>query len=167
DNIVSSALGNPLLLLELASDLTPAQLRGADMLPVPLPIGAHLRDIFLRRVKSLSSNAQSLLLLAAADPSGDPSLLLRAAEHMGLSRRTLNEVERSRLLLVGTQVLFRHPLIRSAVYHGSPVRKRRQVHEALANASDPFADPDRKAWHRAAATVGADEGVARDLELAP
>jgi DNA-binding CsgD family transcriptional regulator len=164
DRIIAATRGNPLALLELTSDLAPAQLRGTSMLPEPLPIGAHLQEMFFRRVKSLPSSAQTMLLLAAADPSGDPVLLWRAAKLLGLTIEAVGPAEAERLISVGPQIAFRHPLIRSAVYHSAPLHERRRIHEALAMASDPQIDPDRRAWHRATAALGPDEGIADELE---
>ncbi len=164
DHIIAATQGNPLALLELTSDLAPAQLRGTSMLPEPLPIGVHLQEMFFRRVKSLPSGTQSLLLLAAAEPSGDPVLLWRAAKLLGLTIDAVGPAEAEQLVIVGPQISFRHPLIRSAVYHSAHLDERRRIHEALAAASDPRIDPDRRAWHRAAAALGPDEAIADELE---
>ena len=166
DRIVETAAGNPMVILEVASDLTAAQLEGKARLPEPLPVSAHLQEIFQRRVESLSASARLMLLLAAADPSSDALLLMRAAERLGLGARAVDELEQQRLLRVDTRVEFRHPVIRSAAYHGAPHRRHKQVHEALAAASDPATDPDRRAWHRAAAILGQDDEVATELETA-
>ena len=163
DRIIAAAQGNPLALLEITSDLAPAQLRGTSMLPEPMPIGVHLQEIFFRRVKSLSSSTQVFLLLAAAEPSGDPVLLWRAAKQLGLTIEVAGPAEAERLIILGPQIAFRHPLIRSAVYHSAPLHERRRIHQALAAASDPQIDPDRRAWHRAAASVGPDEAIADEL----
>jgi DNA-binding CsgD family transcriptional regulator len=164
DRIIGAAMGNPLALIELAFDLTPAQLRGTALLPEPLPIGARLQETFLRRVRLLPAGAQTLLLLASAEPSGDPRLLWRAAQHLGLSLEALRQPEAERFVSVGSQVAFRHPLIRSAVYHSASLHQRQRIHEALAAASDPVVDPDRRAWHLAAGAVGPDEAIAAELE---
>lgn len=163
DRIIAAAQGNPLALLEITSDLAPAQLRGTSMLPEPMPIGVHLQEIFFRRVKSLPSSTQVFLLLAAAEPSGDPVLLWRAAEQLGLTIEAAGPAEAERLIILGPQIAFRHPLIRSAVYHSAPLHERRRIHEALAAASDPQIDADRRAWHRAAAAMGPDEAIADEL----
>ena len=166
ERLIETASGNPLALIELASDLTPAQLQGSARLPEPLPIGARLQDIFQRRVTSLPTGTRTMLLLAAAEPSGDPALLLRGAKHLGLGIRALEPAEQNRLITIGTQVTFRHPLIRSAAYYSAPHSRRKLVHEALAAASDPILDPDRRAWHRAAALLAPDDEVAAELEVA-
>src|SRR2546426_6232142 len=120
--------------------------------------------MFFRRVKSVPSGTQSLLLLAAAEPSGDPVLLWRAAKLLGLTIDAVGPAEAEHLIIVGPQISFRHPLIRSAVYHSAHLDERRRIHEALAAASDPLIDPDRRAWHRAAAALGPDEAIADELE---
>ena len=164
DRIITATRGNPMALLELTSELTPAQLGGASLLPEPLPIGAQLQDVFFRRLKSLPASAQTLLLLAAAEPSGDSVLLWRAAKNLGLNGDALAPAEADRLIIVGPQITFRHPLIRSAVYHSAPLDERQRIHEALAVASDPLIDPDRRAWHRAAAALGPDAAIAAELQ---
>ncbi len=164
DRIVAMAGGNPLALVELASNLTPAQLEGTSLLPEPLPIGGRLQGIFLQRVGLLPAGTQVLMLLAAAEPSGDPPLLSRAARHLGLRIEALWPAEAEGLVDLGSRIAFRYPLIRSAVYHGAPRRRRMRVHEALAAASDPRIDPDRRAWHLAAAAVEPDEAVAAELQ---
>jgi len=164
DRIIAATHGNPLALLELTSDLAPAQLRGTSMLPEPLPIGVHLQEMFFRRVKSLPPDTQTWLLLAAAEPSGDPVLLWRAAKLLGLTIEAVGPAEAEHLIIVRPQIAFRHPLIRSAVYHTARLAERRRIHEALAAASDPQIDPDRRAWHRAAAAMGPDEAIADELE---
>ncbi len=163
DQVVAAARGNPLAILEISSDLTPGQLDGSSLLPEPLPIGTNLRDIFLRRVKSLSTQAQTLLLLGAAEPTGDASLIWRAAKHLGVAVDGVTMTEVERLITLGPQVTFRHPLIRSAVYHGAQLPERRRIHEALAEASDSGLDSDQRAWHRAASAIGPDDDIAQEL----
>jgi DNA-binding CsgD family transcriptional regulator len=162
--IVAETQGNPLAILELTSDLTPSELGSASLLPEPLPIGSRLQQRFLRQVRNLPADTQALLLLAAAELSGDPVVLWRAAKSLGLDRDAVAPAEAHRLLVLGPQVSFRHPLIRSAVYHGAPAADRRRMHTALATATDEGIDPDRRAWHRAAAAIDPDEEVAAELE---
>jgi predicted ATPase len=156
--------GNPLALVELASELTPAQLAGEERLPDPVPVNGLLEQRFRSQARSLSTDAQTVLLIAAAEPSGDTGLLLRAAEELGVDVDALAEAEAEDLLVVGPTIAFRHPLIRSAVYHGATSAERRRVHRALAGAGAHESDDDRRAWHLAAAAIGADEQVAAKLE---
>jgi DNA-binding CsgD family transcriptional regulator len=153
---------NPLALLELADELSPAQLSGESTLPEPLPIGRRLQDVFLARVRALPDSAQMMLLIAAADSSGDASVLLRAASALGIEADDTTLAVAERLLVIGTGVQFRHPLIRSAVYQGAQPEERRRVHLALATATE--GEPDRRVWHLAAAAPGPDEDVAQALE---
>jgi DNA-binding CsgD family transcriptional regulator len=164
DRIVAEARGNPLALLELSGGLTPEQLDGSSPLIEPLACGSHLEARLLRKVRSLPKEAQTLLLLAAAEPSGDPALVWRAASDLGLGAATTAMSEVERFISVDKEVTFRHPLIRSAVYHGVSGLERRQAHQALAAASDPEVDADRRAWHLAAGVLGTDEAAAAELE---
>ncbi|MFR9778451.1 ATP-binding protein [Micromonospora sp. MS34] len=152
---------NPLALIELARELTAAQLSGAAPLPDPLPVGRRLEQIYQRRLRALPAATRTLLLVAASDPSGDAGLLRRAAERLGSSLAAAGPAESGHLLTLGPRLEFRHPVIRSAVYHGAPVAERRLAHEALAAVDD---NADRRAWHRAAAAVGPDEELASELE---
>jgi DNA-binding CsgD family transcriptional regulator len=162
--IVAETGGNPLALMELSAELTEGQLTGSSVLPEPLPVGSRLQQRFLRQVRALPAETQALLLLAAADPSGNADLLWRAAGGLGLTVSAAAPAETQRLLTVAPRVEFRHPLIRSAVYHGAPVTRRRQAHRALAAATDPQLDADRRAWHLAGAAAAPDEQVAAELE---
>jgi hypothetical protein len=163
--LVAETRGNPLALIELPGELTAGHLSGGVLLPEPLPVGSLLQQRFLRQVQALPADTQALLLLlAAADPSGDPALLWRAADGRGLPVEAAVPAETERLLTLLPRIAFRHPLIRSAIYHGAPATQRRLAHQALAAASDPEADPDRRAWHLAAASAGRDEEVAAELE---
>jgi DNA-binding CsgD family transcriptional regulator len=164
DRVVSETGGNPLALLELGVELTPGELSGGSRLPEPLPLGGRLEERFLARVRMLPADAQTLLLLAAAEPSGDPALLWRAAEGLGLGREAEELAAFDRLLVFTPRVAFRHPLMRSAVYQGASPSARRRVHGVLAVASDRELDADRRAWHLATATVSPDEQVASELE---
>ena len=164
DRIVFATRGNPLALLELGTELTPAELSGSAQLPDPLPISARLEERFLNRVRTLPADAQTLLLLAAAEPSGDAALLWRAANRAGLDTPAADLTAVDRLLVLTPTVSFRHPLMRSAIYRGASATARRRAHEALAAASNPGIDADRRAWHLAAATVGPNEQIAAELE---
>jgi DNA-binding CsgD family transcriptional regulator len=162
EQIVAETQGNPLALLELARAATPVYLAGGFGLPGALP--GRIEDSFRRRVDVLPAQARRLLLLAAADPTGDPVLVWRAAGRLGISTLAAGPAAEAGLAEFGARVRFRHPLVRSAVYRAAPTADRQEVHRALADATDPQADPDRRAWHRAQAAAGPDEEVAAELE---
>ena len=164
DRIVTQTRGNPLALVELGGELTREELSGASPLPEPLPIGPRLEDVVRRRVNAFPDDLQTMLLLAAAEPSGDPALLWRACTALGLDPEVADLPGVDRLLTFTPRIEFRHPLIRSAVYHGATGISRQRAHSALAAASDPDQDADRRAWHLAAAAIGPDEDVAGELE---
>ena len=165
DRIVAETNGNPLALLELPRGLSPAQLAGGFGLPVSVPLAGRIEESFRRRLAGLPSPSRRLLLVAAADPTGDAVLVWRAAGLLGIADSAAEAAEVEGLVDFTGVVVFRHPLVRSAVYGAASARERRQAHQALAEATDPAADPDRRAWHRAQATSRPDEGVAGDLEL--
>ena len=162
--VVSEVAGNPLALVELAQELTPAELSGMLALSWPLRFGGRLEQLYLARVRALPAGTQTLLLVAAADPSGDPALVAKAASQLGTSLEAGETAETRRLVSWQPRVRFRHPLIRSAAYYAAPPGERRRAHAALAADADPAADPDRRAWHLAEAALGADEGAAAELE---
>ena len=120
----------------------------------------------MRRLEALPEDTRRLLLVAAAEPTGDPALLWRAAELLEIDARALEPAESDGLIDVDRRVRFRHPLVRSALYRGATPRERRHAHRALAEATDARVDPDRRAWHLAVATAGPDEPVATELERA-
>lgn len=162
DRIIAEARGNPLALLELPRD--PAASQGGFGRPDARPPAGHIEQSFVRRVQSLPTPTQRLLLAAAAEPVGDKALLIRAARSLGITTDVAAHAEAEGLLEIGTRVRFRHPLMRSAAYHAADLHDRRQVHRALAEATDPESDPDRRAWHGANAATGADDDVAAELE---
>ena len=164
NRVVAEARGNPLALLELPRSLTPAQLAGGFGLPDATPLVNRIEQSFLRRLESLPEDTRRLLLAAAAEPVGDTTLLWRAADRLGLGADAAVPAEAAGLIEFGALVRFRHPLVRSAIYQAAPVPDRREVHRALAEATDPEADPDRRVWHRAQAAVGLDEPLADELE---
>jgi AAA ATPase domain len=166
DQLAAEADGNPLALLELPRGLTPAQLAGGFGLPEALSLEGRIEDRFVQRLEALPADTGQLLLVAAVDPTGDPALVWRAAARLGLTDAALAPLAGGDLIELGVRVRFRHPLVRSAVYRAAAPDERRRVHAALAHATDPRVDPDRRAWHLAEATVGADESVAGELELA-
>ncbi len=162
EQIVAETRGNPLALLELPRSSTPAHLAGGFGLPGALP--ARIEGSFRRRVDTLPAQARRLLLLAAADPTGDPVLVWRAAGRLGIDTLAAGPAAEAGLAEFGARVQFRHPLVRSAVYQSASAQDRQEVHEALAEATDRQTDPDRRAWHRARAADGSDEEVAAELE---
>ena len=163
DRIVAETRGNPLALVELPQGLTATQLAGGFGLLDAEGLPGRIEESFVRRVGGLSEDTRRLLLLAAAEPLGDPALLWRASESLGIGPATTGE-STDGLLSIGHRVTFRHPLVRSAVYRAAAVEERQAVHVALAGATDEDADPDRRAWHLAAAAIGPDEQVAAELE---
>jgi DNA-binding CsgD family transcriptional regulator/tetratricopeptide (TPR) repeat protein len=166
DQLVAEARGNPLALLELPRGLSPAQLAGGFGLPGALSLAATIEQSFLRRLEALPENTQRLLLVAAAEPLGDPALLWRAAQRLGITGSSREPAESAGLIEINGRVRFRHPLVRSAIYRAASAQQRRPVHRALADATDAAIDPDRRAWHLAEATAGPDEDVASELERA-
>ncbi|WP_229898202.1 LuxR family transcriptional regulator [Streptomyces finlayi] len=164
DRILAEARGNPLALLELPHDRADM---GAGVRPArsgPGPVSGRIERSYLGRVHTLPSATQRLLLIAAAEPIGDVALLRRAAGHLGISPSAIDPAVTEGLLVVGTLVRFRHPLLRSAVYRSADLAELRETHRVLADVTDPALDPDRRAWHLARATVRPDEAIAAELE---
>ncbi len=164
DRIVLETHGNPLALLELPRGLTPIELAGGFGLPAAAPLSASIEESFTRRLARLPDDARRLLLIAAADPTGDPAVVWRAARELEIPESIAETVEAEDLLELGVRMVFRHPLVRSAIYRAAEPGERRAVHRALADATDPRIDPDRRAWHRAQAASMPDEDLAEELE---
>jgi len=164
DLIVAETRGNPLALLELPRGLGPAELAGGFGLPGAAPLTGRIEDSFARQLDALSADTRRLVQLAAADPSGDWVLVWRAAGRLDIPVQAGRPAVEAGLVEFGAQVRFRHPLVRSAAYRSAAIPDRQQMHAALAEATDPAVDPDRRAWHRAQATPGPDEEVAAELE---
>jgi len=164
DRILAEARGNPLALMELPRELPPAKLAGGFGLPGALPLPGRIEASFLRRVQQLPAATQRLLLLAAAEPTGEPALLWRAAGMLSIPAEAVGPAQADDLLELAAQVAFRHSLLRSAVYRAASAEERRNAHLALAVATNAETDPDRRAWHRAHATLAPDEDVAAELE---
>ncbi len=160
--ILGEARGNPLALIELPRGLTPAEVAGGFGLPTR-PLTGRIEHSYLRRIQALPRDTQLLLLTAAAEPLGDLSLLWRATERLGIGTEAVRPAEAAGLIELRARVRFPHPLVRSAVYRASDPSDRRDVHLALAESTDPVADPDRRAWHRAHATATPDEAVAAEM----
>jgi hypothetical protein len=166
DQLVAEARGNPLALIELPRGLSPAQLAGGFELPGALSVPGRIEHSFLQRLEGRPSDTQRLLVVAAAEPLGDPALLWRAAERLGIPGSAREPAESAGLIEMDGRVRFRHPLVRSAVYRAASAQQRRRVHRALAEATHAETDPDRRAWHLAEATAGLDEDIAAELERA-
>ena len=166
DRIVAEIGGNPLGLLELARGMAEAELAGGFAGPRQPSLPGRIQDHYLHRVRVLPEPARQLTLLAAADPTGDATLLWRAAKTLGLGPDAAAPARAKQLLSIGSRVRFRHPLVRSAAYLAGSREDRRAVHLALAAATDAQADPERRVWHLAAAATGPDEEVAAALEQA-
>jgi DNA-binding CsgD family transcriptional regulator len=164
EQIVAEVRGNPLALLELPRGCTAVQLAGGFGLLDAPALKGRIEETFVRRLEALSDEARLLLLVAAADPLGDAALLWSAAERLRIPPAAAEAAEASGLLEIGLRARFRHPLVRSAVYERGSLHDRRAVHQALAGATDRGTDPDRRAWHLAAATEGPAEHVALELE---
>ena len=164
ERIVVETRGNPLAILELPRGLTPSQLAGGFGLPAAVALSAQIEQSFTRRLARLPRDARRLLLVAAADPTGDAGLVWRAAQRLGIADSATRTVESAGLLTFDPDVAFRHPLVRSAVYRAMSSRERAEVHRALAESTDPAVDPDRRAWHLAQAASRPDEYVAAELE---
>jgi DNA-binding CsgD family transcriptional regulator len=164
ERLIVETRGNPLALLELPRGLTSSQLAGGFGVPAAAPMHAGIEESFQRRVAALPRDARLLVLIAASEPTGDAPLVWRAAERLGIPESAAFAAESSGLIAFRPRVAFRHPLVRSAVYRAAGAIERAEVHQALAEATDPDIDPDRRAWHRAQAAVMPDEVVAADLE---
>src|SRR5258708_3180037 len=164
DQIIADTNGNPLALLELPRGMTPAQLAGGFRLSSPVPLAGRIEESFGRQLEALPAQTLRLVQLAAADPSGDPVLVWRAAGLLAIGAGAAGPAAEAGLAEFGARVRFRHPLVRSAAYRSASVQTRQELHGALAEATDPAVDPDRRAWHRAQAAPGTDEEVAAELE---
>jgi DNA-binding CsgD family transcriptional regulator len=164
DRIIAETQGNPLALTELPRDLTPMQLAGGFGLPAATPLDHRVQEAFRRRLDTLPEETRLLLLVAAAEPVGDPVTVWRAAESLGIEAAAAGPATAADLVEFGVAVRFRHPLVRSAVYQAASPEARQLAHRALAEATDERIDPDRRAWHRAQATSSLDEEVAAELE---
>ena len=164
DQIIAECHGNPLAVLELPRTWKGSDLGGGFGLPGGQPVAGKVEQSYGRRLLLLPADTRLLVLAAAAEPLGDPVLLHRAAEELGIGLAAAGPAADAGLLRVGGRVEFAHPLVRSAAYRAAAAEDRHRVHRALAEATDAGADPDRRAWHRARAAPGPDEEVAADLE---
>ena len=164
DLILAETRGNPLALLELSRGLRPEQLAGGFGLLGAAQPSERVEECFRRRIEGLPEQTRRLLVVAAADPVGDPALVWQAAGRLGIDANAAAPANEAGVIEFGTRVRFRHPLVRSVVYRSAPLQERQRVHEALAQVTDAEHDPDRRAWHRAHAAPGPDEEVAAELE---
>ena len=164
DRIVAETRGNPLALLELPRGRTPAELAGGFALGDSPALSGRIEESFRERLAPLPDPTRLLLLVAAAEPTGDPLLVWSAAAALGLDAGSAAPATATGLVEIGAQVRFGHPLVRSAVYRAAVPHDRQRVHRALADATDTELDPDCRAWHLAQATEGLDEDVAAELE---
>jgi DNA-binding CsgD family transcriptional regulator len=164
DRVVAEANGNPLALLELSRGLSPVQLAGGLGLIGAQTIPARIDQGLRRRLAALPADTRLLMLVAAAEPTGDPVPVLRAARQLGIPVSAAMAARTDGLLKIGTRMRFRHPLARSAVYSAASLPERQTAHRALAEVTDRDRDPDRRAWHLAAAASGPDERIAAELE---
>jgi len=164
ERIVAETGGNPLGLVEFGGELTAAECSCAAPLAGPLRFGGRLEELYRSRVRALPTDARTLLLVLAADQLGDAARLWQAAGRLGVGPEAMELPAVERLVTGAPGLRFRHPMLRSIVYHGAPAVARWRVHEALAAITDPALDPDRRAWHLAQAASGPDEEVARELE---
>ena len=163
DRIVAETRGNPLALVELPRDLSAAELAGFGT-GSGSALSDGVEERFQRRLETLPQETRRLLLIAAADPLGEPTIAWRAAERQGITADAAAPAEAAGLCEFGYRVRFRHPLVRAAAYTALPVEDRRRAHAAIAEVTDGEADPDRRAWHRALAAAGPDDAVADELE---
>jgi DNA-binding CsgD family transcriptional regulator len=164
ERIIGESRGNPLALLELHRGMSRADIARHVGAPGRGPVARHIEQSFRGRLDALSPEARRVLLIAAADPLGDASLLWRVVDDLDLKPDAVVDAQDAELIEVGVAVRFRHPLVRTMVYRSADADERRLVHGALARATDPVADPDRRAWHRAFAAPGVDDEVADELQ---
>jgi len=166
DQIVTATAGNPLAIIDLSQELSTHQLVGLTLLPEPLPVGSHLQAHYLQQTRELPEQLQLWLLLAAAEPTGDPGILAAASAVLGIAVQARDLAESNNLVRIADRVEFRHPLVRSAIYGGATGPQRRRVHNALAAVIRRDRDIDRRAWHLAAGSACPDEHIAQLLEQA-
>jgi DNA-binding CsgD family transcriptional regulator len=164
DRMVAEAHGNPLALLELSRELTPAALAGGFGFPDGASVPARIEETYRQRLAVLPDPARKLLLVAAAETTGDSLLIWHAAERLGIPASAAAAAEAEGLLAIEQRATFRHPLVRSCAYQAATPAERQAVHLALAEVIESHRDPDRRAWHLAAAADGTDEGIALELE---
>jgi DNA-binding CsgD family transcriptional regulator len=165
DRLIAETRGNPLALLELPRGFTQAELSAGFALLGPRTVPERIEQSYRRRLGALDPETLQLLLVAAAEPLGDPVLVWRAAERLGIGVGALGPASAAGLLEIGTCVRFRHPLVRSAIYWAASSEERRTTHGALAEATNGEGDPDRRAWHHAQAASRPNGDIAAELEV--
>lgn len=163
DRLIGEARGNPLALLVLSRGRGTVEIAGGYGMTSPPSLTSRIEDSFVNQIRTLPPETRSALLVAAVEPVGDPEMIRRAAEALGIESQAITAAIEDELIEFGARVRFRHPLVRSAAVRASPVGARRAAHRALAAATDPSSDPDRRAWHLAEAAIGFDEDVAAEL----
>lgn len=163
DQIVAETRGNPLALVELPRGLTAQQLAGGFGLPSAVRLSSSIEENFRQRISAMPDQTRNLLLLAAAQPTGDPVVIWSAAASLGISADAAAPAVDAGLVEFGSRVRFRHPLARSAAYQSAPLEQRQRTHRAIAEVIDPLSDPDRRAWHLANAAAGPDDDIAAEL----
>ncbi|MEU2289233.1 ATP-binding protein, partial [Streptomyces sp. NPDC013178] len=163
ERVVAETRGNPLALVELAREWAPVELAGGFGLPGVRGVSGRVQELFARRVVRLAPDVRRWLLIAAAEPGGDPALLWRAADRLGIGIGVASVAGVEELVRIDERVRFRHPLVRSAVYWAASPQERRRAHRVLAEVTDRGVDPDRRAWHAAQGVVGVSEEVAVEL----
>ena len=156
--------GNPLALIDLAQELSVAELTASSLADEPLPVGHRLEELYVRQVRQLPGSVQTWLLIAAADSTGNLELVGRAARQVGIVAAAGDVADRARLVDLDQVIRFRHPLVRAAVYNEAPGAERRRAHGALSAAAADLGLPDLEAWHAAKALVGTNAAVAGRLE---
>lgn len=164
DRLLAETHGNPLALLEMPRGLTPSQLAGGFGLPATVNLASQIEESYRRRLARMPVDSRRLMLVIAADPTGDSDIIWHAADRLLIADGAADAIEKARLVEFGEHIVFHHPLVRSAVYNAATRQERREAHAALAEVTDPGSDPDRRAWHRAQATMRPDESVASELE---
>ena len=164
DRIVAETRGIPLALLEVPRNVSAAELAGGFGTAVRRTSAGQIEDGFLRRIQALPESTRRLLLVAAAEPVGDAALFLRAAARLGIPVDALAPAEAAGVIEFGKRMRFQHPLMGRTAYRAADLTERREIHRALADATDPEAAPDRRAWHAANAASGPDDAVAAELE---
>ena len=164
DRIVAETRGNPLALVEWPRGRSPTELVGGFGMPSVLPMSRQIEESFRRRIGELPPSTQQFLTVAAAEPTGDPVIVWRAANALGIAPSDASFATDAGLVEIGFRVAFRHPLVRSAAYGAASSSDRQAAHRELAQATDPELDPDRHAWHLALGSPGPDDDIAEALE---